>query len=116
MTEPFYTYILKCADNSLYTGCTCNLELRVAQHQNGEGCDWTKSRLPVSLVWSQQFPSRQEAWLAEQQIKKWTRRKKEALIRGDFDELKNLASRAKLSRALRLASLAQDKLDEWILP
>ena len=94
MTQPFYTYILKCIDGSYYTGSTDNLEQRILQHKNGQGSEWTKTRLPVSLVWSQEFNSREEARQAEQQIKRWSRRKKEALIKGDFDELKLYSKRA----------------------
>lgn len=116
MTEPFYTYILKCADDSYYTGSTDDLEKRFTQHQNGQGCEWTNSRLPVTLVWSQQFDSRDEARQAEHQIKRWTRRKKEALIRADFDKLKKLAKRATPFHALRLALLAQDKRTSEFYP
>lgn len=104
MLKPFFTYILRCADGSYYTGSTDELDKRIAEHQNGEGCSWTRSRLPVEFVWRQEFPTREEARDAEHQIKGWNRAKKEALISGNFDLLKILSSRSQLSRALRDAT------------
>ena len=86
-----WVYILKCADGSYYTGSTNDLALRLAQHQAGEGGVYTRSRLPVELVFGQEFPSEHQAFLRERQVKGWSRAKKEALIRGDFDELVRLA-------------------------
>lgn len=91
MTKPFYTYILLCADNSYYTGQTDDMETRLAQHHAGGHCLYTAKRRPVRLVWCETFPTRNEAKTAELQIKGWTRAKKEALIRGDFDSLRDLA-------------------------
>jgi predicted GIY-YIG superfamily endonuclease len=82
-----WAYILRCADGSYYTGHSDNLEVRLAQHHAGEGCDWTRRRRPVELVWSEQFATRVEALEAEQRIKPWSRAKKEALIRGDWGQL-----------------------------
>lgn len=104
MLKPFFTYILHCADGSYYTGSTDELEKRIAEHKSGEGCTWTRKRLPVEFVWRQEFATREEARAAEYQIKGWNRAKKEALIAGDFDLLHILAGRSKLSRALRDAS------------
>ena len=87
----FYLYILKCSDDSYYAGHTDNLEARVAKHQRGEQSGYTSARLPVELVFSHQFASRDEAFHAERQVKGWTRRKKEALIRQDWDRLRELA-------------------------
>jgi putative endonuclease len=86
-----WLYILRCSDDSYYTGSTNNLELRLAQHAAGEGSQWTRSRLPIHLVFAQDFPSEHEAFLCERQIKGWSRAKKEALIRGDFDALIELS-------------------------
>ena len=86
-----WLYILKCADGSYYTGSTNNLPLRLAQHQAGEGCIYTRSRLPVDLVYSQDFPSEHQAFLRERQVKGWSRAKKEALIHGDFEALVELS-------------------------
>jgi len=77
-----WVYILKCADNSYYTGKTQNLKKRIAEHQNGILRGYTFNRRPVRLVYSQEFGSYLEAIKADRQIKGWSRAKKEALIRG----------------------------------
>ncbi|MFL6845517.1 MAG: TrmJ/YjtD family RNA methyltransferase [Allosphingosinicella sp.] len=87
----FYTYILRCSDGSYYTGHTDDLDSRVAQHQSGALPGYTQKRRPVQLVWADRFPDRDSAFAAERQIKGWTRAKKEALARGDFDALHELA-------------------------
>jgi putative endonuclease len=84
----FWVYILRCADGLYYTGQTDNLETRIAQQQHTGGfCDFTSRRRPVTLVWSQEFPTRIEALEAEHRIKPWSRAKKEVLIRGDWTAL-----------------------------
>ena len=87
----FWVYILRCANNAYYTGHTDNLEKRIGEHQAGEVEGYTSTRLPVALVFSQEFPSREEAKACERQIKGWSRRKKEALMRGDWAEVSRLA-------------------------
>ena len=87
----FWTYILFCADGLYYTGHTDNLEFRIGQHQSGQIEGFTSSRLPVRLMWSQDFPTRVEALDAERRIKKWSRAKKEALIRGDWQAVNHFA-------------------------
>ena len=87
----FWVYILQCADGSYYVGHSDNLEDRLLQHQSGALGGYTKTRRPVRLAYSQEFPTRDDAFAAERQIKGWTRKKKEALIRGDWDELRRLA-------------------------
>lgn len=87
----FWVYILRCADGSYYTGHTDNLERRIGLHEAGECDGYTKSRLPVMLVWSQECATREEAISAEMQIKGWSRKKKEAMMRGDWDEVSRLA-------------------------
>ena len=89
----FWVYILHCADDSYYTGHTDNLEKRIAEHQAGEIEGYTSTRLPVTLVFSQGFPSREEALVCERQIKGWGRKKKEALMRSDWAEVSRLAHR-----------------------
>lgn len=86
-----WMYILECADGSYYTGSTNNLELRLAQHQNGEGANHTKKRLPVRLVYFEEYQRIDEAFNREKQVQGWGRNKKEALINGTFDNLHNLA-------------------------
>ena len=65
----FYLYILKCSDGSYYTGHTDNLEARLASHQRGEIPGYTSRRRPVELAFAQGFPSRDEAFRAERQVK-----------------------------------------------
>ncbi|MBN2712861.1 MAG: GIY-YIG nuclease family protein [Planctomycetes bacterium] len=88
----FWVYILQCSDGSYYTGHTDDLERRIVEHSQGEymGC-YTYSRRPVRLVFSQEFGSREEALASEMQIKGWSRKKKEALIRCDWEEISRLS-------------------------
>ena len=88
----FWVYILRCSDSSYYTGHTDNLEKRLAEHDSGAivSC-YTYKRLPVELVFSQEFATREEALTSELQIKGWSRKKKEAMIRGDWAEVSRLA-------------------------
>ncbi len=82
-----FVYILRCADGSYYTGSTADLEMRMAQHHMGYFKGYTSSRLPVELVWQQEFSTERDAFMSEQQIKGWSRAKKEALVHGDFDAI-----------------------------
>jgi tRNA/rRNA methyltransferase len=87
----FWTYILRCADGSYYTGHTDDLERRIGEHQSGLIKGYTQRRRPIVLVWSQDFSSRAEALSAELQVKDWSRAKKEALIRSDWSALSEAA-------------------------
>jgi predicted GIY-YIG superfamily endonuclease len=87
----FWAYMLHCADRSFYVGHTENLDERIGAHQSGLIRGYTSTRLPVVLVWSDEFPSRYEALQAERQIKGWSRKKKMALIRGDWTLISELA-------------------------
>jgi predicted GIY-YIG superfamily endonuclease len=93
----FWTYMLKCSDGRYYIGHTDNLDKRMSEHHLGELPCFTKSRRPVTLVWSSWFESRDAAFTFERQIKGWRREKKEALIRGDFNALPGLAKTARPS-------------------
>lgn len=86
-----YMYILECADGSYYTGSTNNLDLRLEQHQAGEGANHTSKRLPVKLLYFEEFARVDEAFYREKQVQGWSRKKKEALINGMTEELKKLA-------------------------
>lgn len=90
---PFFVYILRCSDGSYYIGHTDDLELRVAQHNEGSFGGHTSERRPVSLVWSSDFESRDEALAQERKLKGWSRAKKEALIAGDWERVKQLAKK-----------------------
>jgi putative endonuclease len=87
----FWVYILRCVDGSYYTGHTDNLERRIAQYSAGECTGYTATHLPVKLAWSQECATREEALSAERQIKGWSRKKKEAMMRGDWGEVSRLA-------------------------
>ena len=86
-----WVYILKCADGKYYTGSTVNLEKRIAEHNSKKYKGYTAYRLPVKLVYSQEYNSYHEAFLIERQIKNWSKAKKEALIKHDFEKLHELA-------------------------
>jgi sugar (pentulose or hexulose) kinase/predicted GIY-YIG superfamily endonuclease len=88
--KPFWVYILRCVDESYYTGHTDNLEKRVDEHQTGICDSYTSSRRPVELAWSQECATRAEALAAEIQIKGWSRKKKEAMMRGDWQAVNKL--------------------------
>jgi predicted GIY-YIG superfamily endonuclease len=94
-----WVYLLRCSDGSYYVGHTDNLEKRVEEHQSGDFGGYTSKRRPVQLVHSQDFPTREEAFAAERQIKGWSRAKKEALIRTDWNELRRLARGRSRERA-----------------
>jgi len=91
MARPFFTDMLRCADGSYYVGHTDDVERRIAQHEAGAVPGYTATRLPIQLVWFEEFPTREEAKAAELQIKNWSRKKKEALIGGNIEELKQAA-------------------------
>lgn len=76
-----YTYILKCKDDSLYTGCTNDLKKRITSHNAGKGAKYTKARRPVELVYYEEFQTREEAMKREYAIKQLSRKEKEALIK-----------------------------------
>ncbi|MCK9536818.1 MAG: GIY-YIG nuclease family protein [Bacilli bacterium] len=75
-----YIYILKCSDDTFYTGWTNNIEKRLNDHNNGIGSKYTKSRLPVQLVYYEEFSTKQEAMKREYEIKQKSRREKLKLI------------------------------------
>ncbi|HRH55840.1 MAG TPA: GIY-YIG nuclease family protein [Candidatus Paceibacterota bacterium] len=81
MERTWYVYILRCADQTLYTGVTTDLARRVREHnERVEGAKYTRARRPVSLVFSESFPNRSEACIREAAIKKLSRKEKEALM------------------------------------
>jgi predicted GIY-YIG superfamily endonuclease len=84
----FWVYMLRCGDGSYYVGHTDNLEARIAQHVAGTLPGYTHKRRPVTLVYSEEAPSRLEALTFERRIKGWSRAKKEALIDRDGIELR----------------------------
>ena len=92
----FWVYILRCSDGSYYTGHSDDLQRRMDEHSAGAlpSC-YTFKRRPLQLVFSQDVGSREEAIAAERQIKGWSRKKKEAMISGDWEEVSRLARTAR---------------------
>jgi putative endonuclease len=87
-----YVYIPRCADGLYYVGSTrVDLGQRIGQHDAGHFGGYTLKRRPVTLVYHEHFERITDAIAAERQLKGWSRVKKEALIRGDFDRLRSLA-------------------------
>ncbi len=86
-----WMYILECADGSYYVGSTKNLERCVWEHNEGIGAKYTARRRPVKLVYTAELASVAEAYEREKQVQGWGRAKREALIRGDYDVLPELA-------------------------
>jgi putative endonuclease len=87
-------YILKCSDDSYYTGVTNNLTRRLSEHQHGRNpTSYTYSRRPVELMFYAEFTDFLCAIAKEKQIKRWSNAKKKALIEGRFDDLVNLAKK-----------------------
>jgi putative endonuclease len=94
-----YLYIVRCSDGSYYCGTArLGLELRVAEHNSGTYGGYTATRRPVTLVFSDWYERITDAIAAERQVKGWSRAKKEALIRGDYDALRVLSKRAPKDR------------------
>ncbi len=89
--KPFWVYMVECSDGSYYIGHSDDLEKRIEEHNMRITEGYTSTRLPVKLVWSDSFVSRQEALERERQIKGWSRAKKKALIREDWEEISKLA-------------------------
>lgn len=78
-----YTYILKCSDNTLYTGWTNDLEKRLKAHNTGKGAKYTKTRLPVEIVYYETFEDKIDAMKREYAIKQLSRKEKMKLIQGE---------------------------------
>jgi putative endonuclease len=86
-------YMLKCCDGTYYTGSTWHLEQRINEHQSGMGANYTSKRLPVELVYYEQYERIDEAFNREKQVQGWGRKKKEALVDGRWDDLPILAKK-----------------------
>ena len=84
----YYVYIVKCSDNSYYTGMTNSIDRRIFEHNSCKNTDcYTFIRRPVALVWFESFSDPTQAIMIEKQLKGWSRKKKEALINEDWDML-----------------------------
>lgn len=90
--KQYYVYILKCADNSYYTGVTSDIDSRLSQHQSGYYPEsYTHSRRPVELVFYCEFNDIEQAISFEKQVKGWSRKKREAIINDNWDLLPKLS-------------------------
>ena len=87
----FIVYILECADHSLYVGHTDDLDRRMQQHDMGSGHAYTATRRPLRLLHAEAFETRYEALVMERKLKGWSRAKKLAYVRGDWDTIHRLA-------------------------
>ena len=87
----WHVYIVHCSDDTLYTGTAKNVSRRVKRHNAKDGCAYTRTRTPVKLVYQEPRPSYSTALKREAQIKRWSRAKKLARIKGDIETLANLA-------------------------
>ena len=86
--KTYFVYILKCKDESFYTGITNNLTRRLYEHRIGlDKASYTYQRRPIKLVWFEMFTDPTQAIMIEKKIKGWSRRKKQALIDEDWDKL-----------------------------
>jgi putative endonuclease len=88
-----YMYILECCDRSYYTGSTWDINRRVWEHQHGQGANYTKKRLPVKLIYCEEYERIDEAFYREKQVQGWSRKKKLALIDGRYEDLPKLAKK-----------------------
>lgn len=90
--KTYYVYILKCSDNSYYTGVTNNIERRLFEHNSGfnVGC-YTYNRRPLELVFVTEFNDINQAIAFEKQVKGWSRKKKEAIINNRWEDLPELS-------------------------
>ena len=88
-----WMYILECADGSYYVGSTKDIERRLWEHQSGLGAKYTSRRLPVKLVYSEEYERVADAFTREKQVQNWSRAKREALIKGEYEKLPLLAKK-----------------------
>jgi putative endonuclease len=114
-----HMYILKCADGSFYTGSTLSLDKRLLEHENGMGSNHTSKRLPVELVYCEEYDSVEDAFYREKQVQGWSRVKKMALIKENYKKLPELSrnytqfgSLASTSSATAIGSATQDGVVE----
>ncbi|MFH0732898.1 MAG: GIY-YIG nuclease family protein [Candidatus Omnitrophota bacterium] len=84
MCKQYYFYILKCKDNSLYSGVTKDINARIIYHNKGKGSKFVRKRRPAELVYSEPHDSLSSARLRENEVKKWRREKREELIKAGF--------------------------------
>ena len=94
-----FVYILLCSDKTYYTGVTMDLSKRIEAHNAGyDPSAYTYIRRPVRLLWSEELPTRKAALRLEKQIKGWSRKKKEALIRNAWDDIHQVVAQERKMR------------------
>jgi len=110
MQNIFHVYILKCINGAYYVGHTDNIEQRISEHNLGtiKNC-YTKNKRPLKLIFVQDFPTRDAAFHAERQIKGWSRKKKEAFIQGNWNEIKRLNDLQKIKSAQILQQVQDER-------
>jgi len=87
--KKYYAYMLRCKDNSIYSGYTTDLEKRLETHNSGKGAKYTRTRLPVRLVYFEEFEDKKEACKREWQFKQYSHAEKENIIKGERKWAKN---------------------------
>ncbi len=103
-----HVYILRCSDDTYYVGSTWALEGRLWQHNHSDdGALYTRRRRPVTLVWSAEFDSIEQAFAFEKRISGWRREKKEAVIKGEFEALVEMARRKSVRDKEKARSAAE---------
>lgn len=113
--KQYFVYILKCSDNSYYTGVTNDLERRLIEHQDGINKEaYTHNRRPVSLVFYTDFNDINQAIAFEKQVKGWNRKKKEALINDEWEKLPELAKCKNETSHTRFDSALRDKKQDYL--
>lgn len=108
-----YTYILQCADHTLYCGWTNHLEKRLKAHNDGKGAKYTKARRPVLLVYYEEFPTKEEAMRREAAIKKLSRKDKLKLLGGENDL--SLCNKAVHQHIVAEASAHDKEVEEFVV-
>ena len=93
-----FVYILRCSDDSYYVGSARLLERRIAEHASGNGARYTSQRLPVELVFAEEFDNVGDAFAREKQIQGWSRRKRLSLIEGRYNDLPRLSKKLRFHK------------------
>ncbi len=110
-----WMYILQCADGSYYVGSTKNLERRVTEHLSGLGSRYTSGRLPVELIYGEEYDRISDAYAREKQVQNWSRAKREALIKGEYEMLPRLAKKKFMKSKVPESPLVEyrDQKESW---
>ena len=103
-----WIYILECSDGTYYTGCTSDLDRRLWEHETGFFHGYTSSRRPVKFLWAEEFDDIRDAIAFERQVKGWSRKKKEALMKGEYELLPEL-SKSKSRKRTSQSGLSADQ-------